>query len=86
MFTFFDFAEPLSNATPILSSFHQTMRQRRSVRPPSKLKSNVGGIPIGLATLKQAPVAVRLRTVQSIVEACPSNMILAPFNTRVRRP
>lgn len=71
-----------ANVTPIRVSFRQTTRQGRRERFAGITRSNLSGMPTGLATSSAAPVADKFRTTQVIV--LPRNSMLPDFRTRRR--
>jgi len=74
-----------TNETPSLSFARQITRHPRLERPESKERAKTSGRPIVDRTCTDAPRLVRLRTAQSKRDDRSFKIILAPFNTRVRR-
>ena len=69
-----------SNPTPMRVAFRHLTRARRLIPSCGMIIVKLSGIPTGVATSKEAPVAERLRTWQSITPAGP-NAIIPAFKT-----
>src|SRR5690349_16484271 len=71
-----------SHDTPILSALRHSILQLLTL-PSAKTRSNLSGIPTGLATSKHAPVSDRSRTLHSVLVR-PRQVMRAPKSTRRR--